>query len=269
MNRIQDILQNARDTLADQDKTRWSDGELLRALSEGQNNIAIKTQMFIDDYFVLLESGVSVYRLPENVLEIILAVQKNSELGFVTTKDLNKLHGKDWRCDYGEKEVKYLVTNKLNPQTIRVYPIPFFDDVTQPTYADVYGVTDYYGTNPTQLPFGVLATLVDPCTNFVVDEFGVVNSVQHEVPGIVIKYVKGTPKITGLGDSLLVPSIYDEALKHYVVGKVLRNNTNSQHRQFGGEELMFYNDILQEIMDASSKDYLSNERFTTSYNGLG
>jgi len=149
--RIEKILLRARDTLADPDKERWSDVRLLRLLSEGQEDVAIHSELLKTSVAIPLVVGQAEYDLPSNCFIILRASTEAHEIPLesYTTMDENarrQIYGDNtldsWERDRGfiprsdfdnrqitwedttGSEIEAVIYDNRDPSKIRFFPIP-------------------------------------------------------------------------------------------------------------------------------------------------
>ena len=70
---IDNIITNARDTLADANKQRWTDDRLLRLIDEGQEDINIKNEILKTQFDIQIVVGVHTYPMPDDSYRILRA----------------------------------------------------------------------------------------------------------------------------------------------------------------------------------------------------
>lgn len=138
--------------------------------------------------------------------------------------------------------------------------------VRDSTYGFVATIDDYTVNSD----FGCLATLSDEDVDAELfnSDFGCVTEITEQAtpPQIKIYYVYKPSEITSLTDSLEVNDNWDQALKHYVAGRALRDDIDAQNRQMGGEELQLYMKELTEAARQSSEDFTRKTYVQTTYN---
>ena len=147
--RIQNILQNVRDILADPDKTRWQDEQLIRFVSEGHRELAKLTQHHRGRINIPLLRNQHTYNLPEDLLLILDVWFKGLRLPVVSISEIEKGRinrpintfsrfpttgtiytegtlrlSAAWRDDDTEGDIKCIITENVNYDSFRVYPIP-------------------------------------------------------------------------------------------------------------------------------------------------
>ena len=204
-NRIQQILIRARDTLADQDKERWSDARLLRILDEGQKDLAIHTRLLNGQVVIPVTPGQHTYPLPTDVYLITRATFNDYEVELATYDQMDEQAAKSvladrrhesseridrynnetyfdynrirWEVTEGD-QVEYVIYDKRNLSEIRVYPIPNESIVDYDYTFNNSGYTDFVGFE-TNSDFGVLVTPGEADT--LTDVFGVVTAAESVI----------------------------------------------------------------------------------------
>lgn len=130
----------------------------------------------------------------------------------------------------------------------------------------VVGIDDY----TLDSVFGVTTDLFDPEID---DEefksvFGVVTGVNESVAVIRIWYIR-LPKVISLAtDTLEIHSMFDTAIRYFVVGNAYLDDNDAAYRQKGTETLQMYERELDLAKTTSSRDGVSSPtNYRTSYRG--
>ena len=304
--RIESILTRARDTLADPNEERWTDARLIRLLDEAHKDLAKQTKILKGQHTILVEVGVYTYVLPENLWLITRATYADADINLVSYDSMDERVRKDrlseqpndsrergygyssaidysvkraWQLDEGS-EITALVYDNRNLHDIRVYPIPdagIADNNYQFTNAgDVsfYGdellgvvtdITDYTFNSP----FGLLAELYDPqIASESSDTYGVTTAIDEANKAINIWYIRIPDELTAVTDDLETPTMFDVALKHYIVGHAFRDDLDVQYREMGAESIRLYNRELEIALETNRTDGTRNATaFTSTYRG--
>lgn len=162
--RIQNILADARITLADPGAQRWSDANLLRLLNEAQKDFASETQLLAGRIEIPLTIGDPYFTLPDNVWLVtrvlwgteLLPVISHMELDRLNTlnslRDFELSPSLTWEADEGSPEA--FLYDRRNVSEGKVYPIPddsivttsytFVDrvvDLEEGVFNNIYGIT--------------------------------------------------------------------------------------------------------------------------------
>ena len=87
--RIEEILRLARITLADQDKQRWSDDDLLAFLNEAHIDFATETQLLAGRVEIPVTIGDPYFDLPEDVWLITRVLLGTTNLPLVSHTELD------------------------------------------------------------------------------------------------------------------------------------------------------------------------------------
>lgn len=236
MARVNDILTRARDTLAEKTPKRWKTDRLLRALSEGQKKIAQETLCVRESCTIQLCDNYHTYKLDTtNVVAeggeaiAISAVRNHADKAcrFVSTTIIAEINA-DWRQETSD-DITHIVYDKQKPLVFRVYPKPVASKLTET------GAT----LNVANEPFADAATICEAIAT--PSNFDITTELTP-IKMLVEFYHVPPPIVTVADTNLLIPSYYDTALKHYVVGVTLRDDLDSQNRQYGAEELQFFAD---------------------------
>ena len=119
-NRIDSILDRARDTLADPDKTRWSDARLIRLLDEAHKDVCRRAKVLRARTEIPVVVGQAVYTIPDLLL-LDRVLYDGERLDFTNHAYLDTVSYK-WEEDEGTPEA--VVYDKLRRQQLKLYPIP-------------------------------------------------------------------------------------------------------------------------------------------------
>jgi len=296
--RIVNILTRVRDTLADPNKTRWSDERLLRLLDEAQQDVAKQSQLLKGTYDLSLVIGQAEYDLPEDLWLITRAtfddyeiplksydkmdeeaakysLARSSSLGVERTRGYSvnvdaSYRRSNWEVAEGA-EIQALIFDNRNMQKIRVFPIPdaaiaedtyTFENAGVPEYAgdELLGITTSITDYSLSSIYGVVTSLYEPAIqNEIFDSpYGVVTEITESKVVVKIWYIKTPAQLTTLSDELELPRMFDVALKHYVVGHALRDDIEAQYRQMGAECLQLYERELDIARSTNSSDGTRN-----------
>lgn len=257
MTRVSDIIKNARDSLAEQTPKRWSSERLLRALTEGQTKIAQELLSITEKGTIDMCAGHHTYKLDTtNILTggravAISAIRNHADKAcrFVTTTIMDEIDA-DWRTAIGA-DITHIIYNKQKPLIFRVYPIPTTSKLKLP---DVFNTTDN--------PITAAATVCRPIATL--SNFNIAAEIAP-IKMLVEFYHVPPPIIDFTDTNLLIPNVFDIALKHYVVGITIRDDMDKQNRSFGIEELRLFdsqyqaaNDLLKDnFVDQKEEHYAS------------
>ena len=265
--RIEDILVRVRDSLSDEDKSRWTDARLLRLIDECQKKIATKAQLLRRKAYVSAIAGVSEYILPSDAFLLTRVVnQYGKEITIKSHDEMDDLKGA-WEFDTGS-QIEYIVFDKQEPGRIKTYPI-----LTSVEGGEIFTVPD----------LGVLTAVEGDTINY---DFGVTVDVSHtgtetvqftsiygvvigmaEVEEVFAVYYRGKPaEVNATSDLLEIDDKWDAAIKHYVLGMALHDNQDTQNRMVSRDELDLYGLEFADAKRVSSKDHVSSSVYRTSYN---
>jgi len=305
--RIENILLRARDTLADPEAERWSDDRLLRILDEGQKDLAKQTQILKGRHEFIVEIGVDTYTLPENLWLIQRASFDSTEIPLYSYDNMDERAKKQrlsrgtydsrergrsvnidyigeqrWELDEGD-QVAALIFDNRNLDQIRVYPIPN-EGIAENNYPFENAGTiefagdEYFGvvTGLTGEPdytfdsvFGEVTQLFDPSIQSEqIDDFGFVTDIVDSTGAVNIWYTRIPDTLTDVLDELEMPSMFDTALKHYVVAHAFRDDLDVQYRDMAAESMQLYNRELDVAKNTNSTNGTSNaNNFRSTYSG--
>lgn len=119
-------------------------------------------------------------------------------------------------------------------------------------------------------PEGVPTDLYDPEVE--VEElssvFGIITSASESDPAITLWYTRLPAEVTDVLDTLEIPSMYDTAIRLFVVGNAFLDDNDAGYRQKGQDTLNLYDRELSLAMTTHSVEGVRNPAaLTTSYRG--
>ncbi len=241
MSRIQTILDNARSSLADPNQERWSNDRLLALLSKAQIHFAKESRLFVGKAAIAIQLNNPDYSLPADAFLLVRAVGPNGRVPLISSYSLDK-KDPDWQTKTGT-EIEYLVYDIQTPNKFRLYPI-----ITEQPQAAPYSFNQYFG----------VVTAFDTLECVAVgDVYGVVTDTDVYLH---VQYIKIPGRLTSTTDELMLPSVYDDTLEHYVIGTAFRDDLDTSHRVLGAEHLQIYTTGLQTAKNAHSVDSVEGEK---------
>jgi len=306
MSRIDDILVRARDSLSDHKKERWSDARLLRLVDEAQKDLARHSKLLKGETTISLLSGIHTYSLPTDLWLITRAAFDDYEIPLLSYdqmderakkaalsddryKQSERLRG--YSANYGNNyfrtrwevvtgpETESLIVDNRDMDEIRLYPIPN-DDVAQNAYEfenngslefvgdEVFGVVTSIDNYTFYSDFGVLTDLYDPAieTETFYSDLGVVTLMTESDAKVSLWYIRIPDTVTSTESTLEMPSMFDTAMRLYVVGNAYLDDNDAAYRQKGQDTLVLYDRELGVVQETSAKDGTRNQnQYTTTY----
>lgn len=247
----QDVLKSARFILSDTAAQRWTDERLLALLNDGLTDIAKTTILFVDTTYVELVNGVADYDFSTFAQKIIRIEYEDKPLTLTSHNELDKRRP-DWQTQVGPKLKAYML-DKQREARVKFYPIPENQNNE---------VIDFGGS------FGIITgvTYTDLVLN-VENTFGDLGAVAED--GFVkVFYVRRHDKLTEITDELFVSDVAEEPLAHYVAGRALRDNQDTQNRTLGNEEINLYRQQLSEYSMERAKNF-TQTNYAVPYRPLG
>lgn len=270
--RIEKILKNARLTLADPAKQRWSDDTLLVILAEAQEDFNQQTEFLHEQVEIDLNEGDPYFSLPIDCWKLTRVLYKDSSLPLVTHKELDELTlsrrfvdfslptgGSKWEATAGQPRA--IVYDRRDFTQGKVYPIPK-DLTTEPSLTSIYGVV----SSNTNTLYGVAVELIDGAENITpaVPLYGVTSEVNTSEP-LHCYYLKNPQEIVDIYSVLDIPPMYDIALKFYVCGQAFMNDLDVAYQQKGAAQMLIYERHVRQAKKTSSQDYIRAGAFKTVY----
>lgn len=224
MSRIQDILINVRDILADTEKTRWSDDALIRLLNIGVKDFVLATECIKEKLYIELEPGVHTYDISQYVLKFIRVQYMDKDISVKTHMELDKINS-EWQLTT-DTTIQYCVFDHLKSGSIRVYPTPSGTSII--TQNSLYG--------------GLIDIIVQD--NELLTSLSNVGENMHDY---LICYIVKKPSIltiNTLDADFELDSIYDRALEYFISGNAFRMDADTINRQFGAEQIQLYSQYV-------------------------
>jgi len=187
-----------------------------------------------------------------------------------------------WELDTGSV-IEALIYDRRNIGEIRVYPVPdegiatnsyiFESDITPLPFAgaELLGVTTAITDYSFDSVFGVVTDLYDPLveTENFLDVNGVLTGVNESEGVIHIWYIKiPSVAITSTDSTLEIPSMFDTALKHYVVSMAFDDDYDTAFAEKAAKAAAFYERELGIVKETEARDGTRNSQTnSTAYRG--
>lgn len=241
MSRVQDILDNARGSLADPNKERWTDARLLSLLSKGQIDFAQETRLLVGKAAIVLQLNNPEYSLPDDAYLLVRAVGPDGRVPLISSYDLDA-RDKDWQTKTGTR-IEALVYDLQTPNKFRLYPI-----ITEQPKAAPYTFDSL---------FGVAVEFDSSECVAVGDVYGVISDTDVFLQ---VQYIKVPAKLATVNDELILPRLHDTALEHYVVGHAFRDDLDTSHRTLGAEHIQLYAAKVVEAKKTHATDSVEGEK---------
>lgn len=266
--RIVDLLTRVRDSLSDDDADRWTTCRLLRLIDEGQVDIARRCSLLRAKVNIPILADVNEYDLPTEALIATRAVDQYGNKVIVKSHEEMDALRADWEIRVGT-QLEYVVYDKLNTKKVKIYPIPITDlgSTFVFTFTD-FGMVSTVQDDLVSSDFGVIGTISTNALELtdMSSDFGLVSAMSEYSTNFIVYYLERPAEIANYSDLLTIDSIFDLALKHYVIGHALRDDKDSQNKAVGNEHIGFYNDERVKAFKDSAINY-SEEPKNTQYRG--
>ena len=274
MSRIEDIFLLARDTLGDHKKQRYSDETLMRNLRMGMKDIAKQTGLFKNIVVVPLLNGHSVYKLPDGLLTVSHITHNDVQLPLKTSGWMTENYHPKWRADTVELPdgvLLYGIYDEVKRKQMGVYPRPF-GDLTEwyVSVPDEFGLVGGIEEYTQSSAYGVVAELID--SEFIEDiqtsYYGVVTLIAEQ-GSLTVYFTECPPLPDDIEDDMSLDEVFDPALKFYICGVALRNDTDMANRQMASEEFTLYEREMTAIEELAHTDSVDAPWFESHYNPMG
>lgn len=182
-----------------------------------------------------------------------------------------------WENAEGE-EVQTVVFDKLSHATYKLFPIVedlfTYEEAEQTPANDsfnaVHGIMSSIDGYTMSSPYGIIVGFDNDETNTfentdpdITGPYGIVKAFQEDPIKITLYYIKRPDKILALTDELEVDELWDTGLEHYIAGRALRADKDTQNRSMGNEELQLYFDYVDEAKVEASNNFVNTK---TQYN---
>lgn len=129
----------------------------------------------------------------------------------------------------------------------------------------VFGVTTSFGGGP-YLGFGVLSTVERDCSLVELrGQLGVVTEAYATTGELRIDYIKDPASIVSVADELLVPPLFDAALKHFAIASVYSDDLDTQYQIKANSAMALYQRELDTVGYPSE---FQDSTMATQYNAI-
>ena len=222
MSRVLSILSKAREELGDANNTRFTDSKLLEHLNDGIKDFILSTKSLKERLYVELASNVAIYDISKYALFVERVEYMNTKIDTLSFKELDSINTM-WQYETGNV-VKAITFEHQSKGAFRIYPRLNTVDNNIVSSSD-YGI------------------LVDFSLDDDIIGIPSIIDVEQNLQAYLVLYVIKKPNIITLttpDEELELDELYDKAFVHYIKAQCLRNDSDSNNRQFGNEELSAY-----------------------------
>ena len=222
MSRVLSILSKAREELGDANNTRFTDSKLLEHLNDGIKDFILSTKSLKERLYVELASNVAIYDISKYALFVERVEYMNTKIDTLSFKELDSINTM-WQYETGNV-VKAITFEHQSKGSFRIYPRLNTVDNNIVSSSD-YGI------------------LVDFSLDDDIVGIPSIIDVEQNLQAYLVLYVIKKPNVITLttpDEELELDELYDKAFVHYIKAQCLRNDSDSNNRQFGNEELSAY-----------------------------
>ena len=222
MSRVLSILSKAREELGDVNNTRFTDSKLLEHLNDGIKDFILSTKSLKERLYVELASNVAMYDISKYALFVERVEYMNTKIDTLSFKELDSINTM-WQYETGNV-VKAITFEHQSKGSFRIYPR--LNTVSN----NIVSSSDY-------------GILVDFSLDDDIVGIPSIIDVEQNLQAYLVLYVIKKPKVITLttpDEELELDELYDKAFVHYIKAQCLRNDSDSNNRQFGNEELSAY-----------------------------
>ena len=222
MSRVLSILSKAREELGDTNNTRFTDSKLLEHLNDGIKDFILSTKSLKERLYVELASNVAMYDISKYALFVERVEYMNTKIDTLSFTELDSINAM-WQYETGNV-VKAITFEHQSKGAFRIYPRLNTVDNNIVSSSD-YGI------------------LVDFSLDDDIVGIPSIIDVEQNLQAYLVLYVIKKPNVITLttpNEELELDELYDKAFVHYIKAQCLRNDSDSNNRQFGNEELSAY-----------------------------
>ena len=222
MSRVLSILSKAREELGDTNNTRFTDSKLLEHLNDGIKDFILSTKSLKERLYVELASNVAIYDISKYALFVERVEYMNTKIDTLSFTELDNINTM-WQYETGNV-VKAITFEHQSKGAFRIYPRLNTVDNNIVSSSD-YGI------------------LVDFSLDDDIVGIPSIIDVEQNLQAYLVLYVIKKPNVITLttpDEELELDELYDKAFVHYIKAQCLRNDSDSNNRQFGNEELSAY-----------------------------
>ena len=222
MSRVLSILSKAREELGDVNNTRFTDSKLLEHLNDGIKDFILSTKSLKERLYVELASNVAIYDISKYALFVERVEYMNTKIDTLSFTELDSINAM-WQYETGNV-VKAITFEHQSKGSFRIYPR--LNTVNN----NIVSSSDY-------------GILVDFSLDDDIVGIPSIIDVEQNLQAYLVLYVIKKPNIITLttpDEELELDELYDKAFVHYIKAQCLRNDSDSNNRQFGNEELSAY-----------------------------
>ena len=222
MSRVLSILSKAREELGDTNNTRFTDSKLLEHLNDGIKDFILSTKSLKERLYVELASNVAMYDISKYALFVERVEYMNTKIDTLSFTELDSINTM-WQYETGNV-VKAITFEHQSKGSFRIYPRLNTVDNNIVSSSD-YGI------------------LVDFSLDDDIVGIPSIIDVEQNLQAYLVLYVIKKPNVITLttpDEELELDELYDKAFVHYIKAQCLRNDSDSNNRQFGNEELSAY-----------------------------
>lgn len=222
MSRVLSILSKAREELGDTNNTRFTDSKLLEHLNDGIKDFILSTKSLKERLYVELASNVAIYDISKYALFVERVEYMNTKIDTLSFTELDSINTM-WQYETGNV-VKAITFEHQSKGSFRIYPR--LNTVSN----NIVSSSDY-------------GILVDFSLDDDIVGIPSIIDVEQNLQAYLVLYVIKKPNVITLttpDEELELDELYDKAFVHYIKAQCLRNDSDSNNRQFGNEELSAY-----------------------------
>lgn len=225
--RVENILLNTRDVLADHSKQRWTDDTLIRLFNQGLKSFVMQAKTLKQRSYLPVEVNTAIYDMSPYSLYIDRIEYMHQVLEGKTEEQMDRIE-KDWPLTVGDKP-KFVVFDNLKQGVFRIYP------------KVVDGAINNVNQNQ---PYGILIDIEVTDDLLMVPQ---IDDIAFQGRKFLVVFYIGKPRevtIETEDEDLDIQEHWDDALVAYISGQALRLDADTLNRQFGAEQLGIFNSYV-------------------------
>lgn len=243
---VSKAISRIRSLINDTKSSRWDDTKIIDVINEGQRLIFSEIGYRISTDTIDIVAGQAEYTLPDDMYSLIRATVNGAKIEF-KSYDYMDMKSDTWENDKAPY-IKYLIVNKSERTTVRVYPIP----------SEVTVTGEYTDTTIDGGPEGAIVLYLDESDEPITPVSGTIDIRYYRVPIDVAE----TPEVDATLD---IEDIYAETLIFYVASAILIESESQSDINRRGQYIQFYQANLNKFKKSKASAHTARGRYETSY----
>ena len=255
MSRVETILSSVRTTLADPNKTRWTDDALLQFLTDAQSELAEKCRLIKRTIEIPVFANQDTYSLPNDVIAVERVYYDGKPLRLIDYKVIDSL-----TIRKSSNSPLYVVFNKHPRLQIQVFPAPTQDSQEQylSLDSDLIGIASEVENMQIPESYGIITDIIGKNIEVESDSnYGIITDIKQVVNILEVYYHALPAAVTSLDSELEVAPACDKALKYHIIMNAYLADSDAQNRSSAAVYANIYDTAAKAILQDASQDYMS------------